>query len=75
MEKIPNDTSLNSTEQVAGNLANQSPVYICYSNIVASAEEIRSPVIGKNNAHWCIAYMATITYGAIIVPILTRFYA
>ena len=27
-------------------------------------------VIGKNNAHWCIAYMATITYGAIIVPIL-----
>ena len=26
-------------------------------------------VIGKNNARWCIAYMATITYGAIIVPI------
>ena len=31
------------------------------------------PVIGKNNAHWCIAYMATITYGAIIVPILQDF--
>ena len=30
-------------------------------------------VIGKNNAHWCIAYMATITYGAIIVPILQDF--
>lgn len=30
-------------------------------------------VIGKNNSHWCIAYMATITYGAIIVPILQDF--
>ena len=30
-------------------------------------------VIGKNNARWCIAYMATITYGAIIVPILQDF--
>jgi len=30
-------------------------------------------VIGKNNAHWCIAYMATVTYGAIIVPILQDF--
>ena len=30
-------------------------------------------VIGKNNARWCIAYMATITYGAIVVPILQDF--
>lgn len=30
-------------------------------------------LIGKNNTHWCIAYMATITYGAIIVPILQDF--
>lgn len=30
-------------------------------------------VIGKNNARWCIAYMAAITYGAIIVPILQDF--
>lgn len=30
-------------------------------------------VIGKNNAKWCISYMATITYGAIIVPILQDF--
>ena len=25
-------------------------------------------IIGKNNARWCIAYMATITYGAIVRP-------
>lgn len=30
-------------------------------------------LIGKNTARWCIAYMASITYGAIIVPILQDF--
>lgn len=30
-------------------------------------------IIGKNNSNWCIAYMATITYGAIAVPILQDF--
>jgi len=30
-------------------------------------------LIGRNNTRWCIAYMATITYGAIIVPILQDF--
>ncbi len=30
-------------------------------------------IIGKNNTYWCIAYMATITYGAIVVPILQDF--
>ena len=31
------------------------------------------PIIGKNTSRWCIAYMATITYGAIVVPILQDF--
>lgn len=30
-------------------------------------------LIGKDSARWCIAYMATITYGAIVVPILQDF--
>ena len=30
-------------------------------------------LIGKNNTNWCIVYMATITYGAVIVPILHEF--
>lgn len=30
-------------------------------------------LIGKNTSRWCIAYMATVTYGAIIVPILQDF--
>ncbi|MDR0733447.1 MAG: AMP-binding protein [Dysgonamonadaceae bacterium] len=30
-------------------------------------------LIGKNNAYWCIIFMASITYGAVIVPILQDF--
>lgn len=30
-------------------------------------------LIGKNRSNWCIAYLATVTYGAIIVPILADF--
>jgi long-chain acyl-CoA synthetase len=30
-------------------------------------------VIGRNNSRWCISYLATITYGAIVVPILQDF--
>ncbi len=30
-------------------------------------------LIGRNNPRWCIAYLAAITYGAVIVPILQDF--
>ena len=30
-------------------------------------------LIGKNGTHWCIAYIASVTYGAVIVPILQDF--
>jgi long-chain acyl-CoA synthetase len=30
-------------------------------------------LLGKNSARWCIAYLAVITYGAVIVPILPDF--
>jgi len=31
-------------------------------------------LIGKNNTLWCTVYLATVTYGAIIVPILQDFH-
>lgn len=31
-------------------------------------------LVGKNNIPWCVAYLATITYGAVIVPILQDFH-
>ncbi len=30
-------------------------------------------LVGRNNINWCITYVATITYGAVIVPILQDF--
>lgn len=32
-------------------------------------------LIGRNSTHWAVAYIATITYGAVIVPILQDFRA
>lgn len=32
-------------------------------------------LIGKNGVNWCITYIATVTYGAVIVPILQDFAA
>ncbi len=33
----------------------------------------RIALIGRNNPRWCITFLSTITYGAIIVPILQEF--
>ncbi|MCX6260500.1 MAG: AMP-binding protein [Bacteroidia bacterium] len=30
-------------------------------------------LIGRNSANWCVIYLATVTYGAVIVPILPDF--
>ena len=30
-------------------------------------------LIGKNSAYWCVIFLATVTYGAVIVPILQDF--
>lgn len=34
----------------------------------------RIALIGRNNPRWCVTYIATITYGAVIVPILQDFH-
>ena len=30
-------------------------------------------LVGRNSANWCITYLASITYGAVIVPVLPDF--
>lgn len=30
-------------------------------------------MVGRNSANWCVIYLATVTYGAVIVPILPDF--
>lgn len=32
-------------------------------------------IVGRNSAHWAVTYFATITYGAVVVPILPDFTA
>ncbi len=33
----------------------------------------RVGVVGRNSASWCVTYLATVSYGAVIVPILPDF--
>jgi long-chain acyl-CoA synthetase len=33
----------------------------------------RIALVGRNSAHWAVTYLATVTYGAVIVPILPDF--
>jgi len=33
----------------------------------------RIAVCGRNSAHWAVAFLATVTYGAVVVPILHEF--
>ena len=42
---------------------------------VGVVESDRIAVMGRNNANWVTTYLATITYGAVIVPILQDFKA
>ena len=37
---------------------------------VGIQENDRIAVMGKNNSNWVTTYLATVTYGAVIVPIL-----
>ena len=30
-------------------------------------------LVGRNSANWCVTYLAAVTYGAVIVPILPDF--
>ena len=36
-------------------------------------EEDKIALVGRNSANWCVIYLATVTYGAVIVPILPDF--
>lgn len=36
-------------------------------------EEDKIALVGKNSANWCVVYLAVVTYGAVIVPVLPDF--
>jgi long-chain acyl-CoA synthetase len=37
------------------------------------AEGDKIAMVGRNSANWCMVYLATVTYGAVIVPVLPDF--
>ena len=57
--------------QLAENIAK---LHILFER-VGIEEGDRIAVMGKNNANWVTTYLATVTYGAVIVPILQDFKA
>ncbi|MBE9468591.1 MAG: AMP-binding protein [Bacteroidetes bacterium] len=45
--------------------------YLLKKNDIKKGDKIA--LIGKNNCNWAIVYLATVTYGAVIVPLLQDF--
>ncbi|MFI3295495.1 MAG: AMP-binding protein [Rikenellaceae bacterium] len=58
-----------------GQLANEiSRLHILFGELGIKKGD-RVALIGRNNPRWCISYLAAVTYGAVIVPILQEFNA
>ena len=47
-------------------------LHILFEN-AGIAEGDKIALIGRNNVRWCVTYIAAVTYGAVIVPILQDF--
>lgn len=48
-------------------------IHLLFENLGVKRHD-KIALIGKNNIQWCATYIATFTYGAIIVPILQDFH-
>jgi len=68
------DYGTNNTLTYAGLAENIAKLHILFER-VGIAEGDKIAVMGKNNANWVTTYLAAITYGAVIVPILQDFKA
>jgi long-chain acyl-CoA synthetase len=44
-----------------------------FYNDIGIKEGDKIALVGRNSAYWCVVYLATVTYGAVIVPILPDF--
>jgi long-chain acyl-CoA synthetase len=70
---LPALSDYNGETFTYGELARQ----VAKLHIIYEAAGIRKgdkiAVFGKNSAHWCISFMSVVTYGAVVVPILSDF--
>jgi long-chain acyl-CoA synthetase len=70
---LPALSDYNGKTYTYGELAQQvARLHLVYESLgVKKGEKVA--VFGKNSAHWCIAFMSVMTYGAVVVPILSDF--
>ncbi len=71
---LPAMTNYGETDTLKyGDVAQQiAKLHIIYKSIGIKKND-KIALIGKNSSNWAIAYLASVTYGAVIVPILHDF--
>ena len=70
---LPAFTDLGATTMTYKDVARKiAKLHILYKEIgIVPGEKVA--LCGKNSSQWCVAFLATVTYGAVIVPILADF--
>ena len=58
-----------SYKEIAGNILK----FQLFFKEIGIKEGDKIALVGRNSANWCMIYLATVTYGAVIVPILPDF--
>jgi long-chain acyl-CoA synthetase len=78
-ESIRNNWNITAMTDYKGNGMKYSEVAekIARLHLIFDAASLKSgdkvAMLGKNSVHWGVAYLATITYGCVVVPILPDF--
>ncbi len=70
---LPAFTDLGATTMTYKDVARKiAKLHIMYKEIgIVPGDKVA--LCGKNSSQWCVAFLATVTYGAVIVPILADF--
>ncbi|NBJ07019.1 AMP-binding protein [Duncaniella freteri] len=70
---LPAFTDLGATTMTYKDVARKiAKLHILYKEIgIVPGDKVA--LCGKNSSQWCVAFLATVTYGAVIVPILADF--
>jgi len=70
---VPCFSDLDGSTLTYGDLANRICKLHYLFNEFGVAKGDRIALVGRNSSHWGVAYLAAVTYGAVIVPILPDF--
>ncbi len=72
--QLPALTDFGSNQTITyGNFARRIARFHLFFKLIGIEQGDKIAVMGKNQSTWVTAFMATITYGAVIVPVLAEF--